>query len=91
MSNKLYQKVKNFIPEVEWAVYEPLVEKINRLKAEKNAGNIVFFDPSINSILLPHPFLTSISYSLFSATPGIRFIFQPPLQPPFTVNYLEIL
>ena len=37
MSSKLYQKVKNFIPEVEWAVYEPLVEKINKLKAEKNA------------------------------------------------------
>ena len=50
MSNKLYQKVKNFIPEVEWAVYEPLVEKINRLKAEKNA------------VILAHNYMTPEIY-----------------------------
>ena len=33
----LYEKVRKFIPEVEWAIYEPLVDKINRMKKEKNA------------------------------------------------------
>ena len=50
MSNKLYQKVKNFIPEVEWAVYEPLVEKINKLKAEKNV------------VILAHNYMTPEIY-----------------------------
>ena len=35
--SQLYEKVRKFIPEVEWAVHEPLVEKINQLKKEKNA------------------------------------------------------
>ena len=37
MNNELYKKVAKFIPEVEWAVHEPLIEKINKLKKEKNA------------------------------------------------------
>ena len=35
--SELYKKVAKFIPEVEWAVHEPLIEKINKLKKEKNA------------------------------------------------------
>lgn len=33
----LYQKLKNFIPEVEWSLVAPVIDEINRLKTEKNA------------------------------------------------------
>jgi quinolinate synthase len=33
----LYQKLKNFIPEVEWSLVAPVIDEINRLKVEKNA------------------------------------------------------
>jgi len=32
-----YEKVKNIIPPIEWPVFAPLIERINTLKAEKNA------------------------------------------------------
>ena len=35
--NPLYQKLKNFIPEVEWTLVGPVIDEINRLKVEKNA------------------------------------------------------
>jgi quinolinate synthase len=33
----LYDRVRRFIPEVEWAVHAPLVAEINRLKRQRNA------------------------------------------------------
>lgn len=36
-TSPIYSKVKDVIPEMEWPVYAPFVDAINRLKAEKNA------------------------------------------------------
>ena len=33
----LYEKVRKVIPEIEWPVYAPLINRINQLKARKNA------------------------------------------------------
>ncbi|HUV32505.1 MAG TPA: quinolinate synthase NadA, partial [Devosiaceae bacterium] len=34
---KIYARVKNQIPEIEWPFYAPLIRQINRLKKQKNA------------------------------------------------------
>ena len=36
-SEEIYKKISKFVPEVEWKVHKPLIEKINKLKKEKNA------------------------------------------------------
>jgi quinolinate synthase len=36
-SNEIYKKISKYIPEIEWKVHAPLIEKINKLKKEKNA------------------------------------------------------
>ena len=55
---QLYEKVRKFIPEVEWAVYEPLVNKINRIKKEKNA------------VILAHNYMTPEIYHCVSDIVG---------------------
>ncbi|MAV05956.1 MAG: quinolinate synthase [Candidatus Pelagibacter sp.] len=36
-TNEIYKKISKYVPEIEWKVHAPLVEKINKLKKEKNA------------------------------------------------------
>ena len=36
-SQDIYKKISKFIPETEWKIHAPLIEKINKLKKEKNA------------------------------------------------------
>ena len=35
--SEIYKKISRHVPEIEWKVHAPLIEKINRLKKEKNA------------------------------------------------------
>ncbi len=34
---EIYKKISKHVPEIEWKIHAPLIEKINRLKKEKNA------------------------------------------------------
>ncbi len=36
-SKEIYEKISKFIPDAEWKIHAPLIEKINKLKKEKNA------------------------------------------------------
>jgi quinolinate synthase len=36
-TSEIYKKISKHVPEIEWKVYAPLIEKINKLKKEKNA------------------------------------------------------
>ncbi|MFL2889500.1 MAG: quinolinate synthase NadA [Pelagibacteraceae bacterium] len=36
-SAEIYEKISKYIPEIEWKIHAPLIEKINKLKKEKNA------------------------------------------------------
>ena len=36
-TSEIYEKISKHVPEIEWKVHAPLIEKINRLKKEKNA------------------------------------------------------
>ena len=36
-SSEIYKKISKFVPENEWKVHAPLIQKINKLKKEKNA------------------------------------------------------
>ena len=36
-SQDIYKKISKFIPETEWKIHAPLIDKINKLKKEKNA------------------------------------------------------
>ena len=36
-SQDIYKKISKFIPDAEWKIHAPLIDKINKLKKEKNA------------------------------------------------------
>jgi quinolinate synthase len=36
-TQEIYKKISKHVPEIEWKVHAPLIEKINKLKKEKNA------------------------------------------------------
>ena len=36
-TREIYKKISKFVPEAEWKIHAPLIEKINKLKKEKNA------------------------------------------------------
>ena len=36
-TSEIYKKISKYVPEIEWKVHAPLIEKINKLKKEKNA------------------------------------------------------
>ena len=36
-TSEIYKKISRHVPEIEWKVHAPLIEKINKLKKEKNA------------------------------------------------------
>ena len=36
-SQEIYKKISKFVPEAEWKIHAPLIEKINKIKKEKNA------------------------------------------------------
>ena len=36
-TQEIYKKISKFVPEAEWKIHAPLIEKINRIKKEKNA------------------------------------------------------
>ena len=36
-TSEIYKKISKHVPEIEWKAHAPLIEKINRLKKEKNA------------------------------------------------------
>ncbi len=36
-SSEIYKKISKFVPENEWKIHAPLIQKINKLKKEKNA------------------------------------------------------
>ena len=35
--DKIYKKISSVVPEIEWKIHAPFIEKINKLKQEKNA------------------------------------------------------
>ena len=36
-TSEIYEKISNVVPDIEWKFHAPLIEKINKLKKEKNA------------------------------------------------------
>ena len=56
---EIYKKISKHVPEIEWKVHAPLIEKINRLKKEIYVGTRVIFFTFVN--LIKFPFYINLS------------------------------
>ena len=36
-TQEIYKKISKFVPEAEWKIHAPLIERINKIKKEKNS------------------------------------------------------
>ena len=45
-SKEIYKKISKFVPEIEWKIHQPLIEKINKLKKRKKRNN---FSPQLSN------------------------------------------
>jgi len=41
-TSEIYKKISKHVPEIEWKIHAPLIEKINKLKKKKTLINILF-------------------------------------------------
>ena len=39
VTDPIYQKISNTVPEIEWTTHAPYIYKINKLKKKKECGN----------------------------------------------------
>ena len=46
-TSEIYRKISKHVPEIEWKVHAPLIEKINKLKNLKIFINLIFLAPEI--------------------------------------------
>ena len=51
-SQDIYKKISKFVPENEWKIHAPLIDKINRLKKEKNYFCKLFYLWSFKKIII---------------------------------------
>ena len=40
VTQEIYKKISKFVPEAEWKIHAPLIEKINKIKKKKKGNRI---------------------------------------------------